>query len=293
MAEYCTCLSLILLCVITLANNYFCAVMSEALRLEKIREALAGDCNIRLLQSVDSTNEWLLQKVRAGARLPLACFAEQQTRGRGRRGKVWLSPPGAGISMSLAWQFDVPVSEIGALSLVMGLAVIQALEKAGICNAQLKWPNDVLVDDKKIAGILIETANISGDTVTVVTGVGLNYRLPAEPAEQPDQPWTDVVSQSADGAAIERSRLAGHLLQNCLMLCERYPQNRGRMVSRFMEKYDATGKQAVTVSLENGEQFHGTACGVTADGEIRILIEGKERLFNSAEISLRKGRPVQ
>lgn len=262
--------------------------MPETLSLELIQKTFAGDCDVQLLPVVDSTNDWVLQKVRAGAKLPLACFAEQQTQGRGRRGKTWITPAAATITMSLAWPFELPVRDIGALSLVMGIAVVRALEDAGLGQVQLKWPNDVLVANKKIAGILIETANLAADRCVAVIGVGLNFHLPDTLVEQPDQPWTDIRSQLTTGVDVNRSQLAGSLLRHCVALCQRYPLDRGDLITGFLEKYDAFGNQAVTVSLESGEQLSGVACGVTPDGEIRILIEGKERLFNSAEISLRK-----
>lgn len=266
--------------------------MPQSLNLEQIAKATAGGCELSLLESVDSTNDWVLREARSGAKLPLACFAEEQTRGRGRRGKKWVCPAGAGISMSFAWRYPLPLSEIGGLSLTMGLAIIRTLESIGINNAQLKWPNDVLVAGRKIAGVLIETADISEVEVVAVTGIGLNYDLPDTSSEQPDQPWTDVLSLLSADADMDRSRLAGLLLKHCIMICEHYPSNRGSLLTEY-RKYDACEQNAVIVLLGNGEQLEGVACGVTASGEIRVLIKGEERVFNSAEISLRNNLPGQ
>lgn len=262
--------------------------MPEALSLEQIKNACSCSCDIHLLQSVDSTSEWLMQQLGSGAKLPLACFAEAQTGGRGRRGRKWVSPPAANIYMSLAWRLEVPVRDIGFLSLAMGVAVVRVLENAGIGGVQLKWPNDVQVDGRKLAGILIETAGISDTDVIVVIGVGLNYDLPDTLAEVPDQPWTDVLSLLPATSSVSRGELAGNLLQQCLQICEGYPKNREALLRAFREKYDACYQCAVRVTLGNGARLEGTACGVTEAGEIRVQIEGEERLFNSAEISLAK-----
>lgn len=263
--------------------------MPEKLELNRIQHALVKPCSVSLFDSLDSTNEWVLQKVREGQPMPFACFAEQQTQGRGRRGKRWISPPLCNIYMSLAWMFELPVNQIGILSLSIGMAVAKTLEKTGIPNTMLKWPNDVLLDDKKIAGILIETLSINDNKTSVVMGVGLNYRLPKSSPEIPDQPWTDVISSLKHPAEGGRNQLAALLLQECVAMCERLPKQPGKLIEEFQDQYDACARKAVNVIMDDGEQLQGVACGVTSGGEIRILIDGEERVFNSAEISLRKG----
>jgi len=262
--------------------------MLEKLNLNRIQNALGEKCSVSLFESLDSTNDWVLQKVREGESMPFACFAEQQTQGKGRRGKRWISPPLCNIYMSLGWLFELPVSQIGILSLSIGMAVAKTLEKTGIANAMLKWPNDVLVDDKKIAGILIETVNINDNQTSVVIGVGLNYLLPESSPEIPDQPWTDVVSSLKHPAEGGRNPLSALLLQECMAMCERLPREPDKLIEEFQNHYDACAQKAVSVTMGNGEQLQGVACGVTFMGEIRVLIDGEERVFNSAEISLRK-----
>ncbi|MDH5711447.1 MAG: biotin--[acetyl-CoA-carboxylase] ligase [Gammaproteobacteria bacterium] len=241
-----------------------------------------------MFEKTDSTNEQALIKVRQGHSLPLACFADEQTHGRGRRGKVWVSPPGSSIYMSLAWLFNLPISELGALSLAMGVAVARVLKGAGIEQVGLKWPNDVLVDEKKIAGILIETAQLSTKTATTIIGIGLNFKLPRDIVEAPDQPWTDVVSllDEAEGA-IGRERLAGQLLQECMFVCENFAVEKHQLLIEY-QRFDICAQQPVNVFLENNIMLQGVALGVETSGEIRILINGEERLFNSANISMRK-----
>lgn len=262
-------------------------MMLEKLNLNQINGVLQQPCAVSWFESVDSTNEWCLKKAGEKEPVPFACFAEEQTQGRGRRGKHWVSPPGCNIYMSLAWSFDWPIDKLGILSLAMGLAVIRALEKAGIQQAALKWPNDVLVDDKKIAGILIETAKAGTEQTTAIIGVGLNYQLPMLNVE-----WTDVVTSLGKQTAgkqtvMQRSDLAGSLLRECMNMCERLPREHAQLIDEF-NSYDACNQAQVSVLLDSGEQLQGTACGVSAKGEIRVLIDDEERVFNSAEISLRR-----
>jgi BirA family biotin operon repressor/biotin-[acetyl-CoA-carboxylase] ligase len=254
------------------------------------------ECDITLLDSIDSTSEWALQQSKAGRDFPFACFAEEQTQGRGRRGRCWVSPSNSNIYMSLAWNPDILLGELGALSLVIGMSVIRALESIGIEQARLKWPNDVLVNDKKIAGILIETARSNDGSLIVIIGIGLNYNWPSDSSgdstEKPDQPWTDVRSslknEPVGDCSYDRDFVAGVLLRECMEMCEFYPHNKEPLLKEYRAKYDACLHERVDVTLGDGTQLHGIANGVTATGEMRILINEEERVFNSADISLRR-----
>ena len=262
--------------------------MVEVLDLEQIRQCLDRDCELVVFEKTDSTNEQALSNVKQGATLPLACFAEEQTQGRGRRGKVWLSPPGGSIYLSLAWRFDSPVSELGSLSLAMGVAIARVLNHIGLQRVGLKWPNDVLVDDGKIAGILIETAQLTTKTTTAIVGIGLNFQLPEDMPVKPDQPWTDVVScLSGSSLEIARSELAGLLLQECMAVCESFMQARDDLMAEYRQ-YDICMQQPVNIHQEEGRVLQGVVVGFEVGGEIRILIDGEQCLFNSADISLRK-----
>ena len=207
--------------------------MSEDLSLEQIRQCLNGDCELVLFEKTDSTNEQALLKVKQKHTLPLACFAEEQTQGRGRRGKVWISPRGSSVYLSLAWKFDVPVNDLGCLSLASGVAVARVLKNIGLKQVGLKWPNDVLVDDKKIAGILIETAHITSEATTAVIGVGLNFKLPVELSDSLAQPWIDVVSSLGLESQIGRNKIAGLLLQECMAVCESFYRARHDLMMEY------------------------------------------------------------
>ncbi len=269
--------------------------MTEDLDLEQIRQCLNRDCELFLFEKTDSTNEQAMLKVKQGYALPLACFAEEQTQGRGRRGKVWVSPPGASVYLSLAWKFDLSVNDLGCLSLAIGVAVARVLKSIGLKQVGLKWPNDVLVDDKKIAGILIEISQITNKTTTAIIGIGLNFKLPDKLPETPAQPWTDIVSSLGAALLLEkkpgRNKIACLLLQECMAICESFAQARQDLMFEY-QQYDICLQQAVNVYLEDAPLMQGVVVGFEANGEIRIRINDKERLFNSADISLRKASNV-
>jgi BirA family biotin operon repressor/biotin-[acetyl-CoA-carboxylase] ligase len=266
--------------------------MSEGLDLEQIRQCLDRDCDLILFEKTDSTNEQALLKVKQGCVLPLVCFAEEQTQGRGRRGKVWVSPPGGSIYLSLAWKFALPVNDLGCLSLAMGVAVARVLKNIGLQQVGLKWPNDVLVGDKKIAGILIETLRITRQAATVIIGIGLNYKLPKELQDAAAQSWTDIVSSMGMEFQPGRNKIAGLLLRECMDICESFAQARHELMMEYQQQHDICLRQAVNIYLDDGRLMQGVVAGFEDNGEIRILIDDEEKLFNSADISLRKASHV-
>ncbi len=261
--------------------------MIEDLDLKEIRRHLGRDCGLFLFETTDSTNQQALLKVREGQALPLACFAEQQTQGRGRRGKVWISPPHSSIYLSLAWKFAMPVNALGGLSLAIGVAVVRVLKTIGLEQAGLKWPNDVLVEGRKIAGILIETTQNTAAATTAIIGIGLNFKMPEAAPQLPDQPWTDVCSLLGEASSAERNRVAGLLLKECMSICAGFAQCRDELMLEYRQ-YDICLQQPVNIYQDEARSLQGIVTGFEANGAIRIEIEGEEQLFNSADISLRK-----
>jgi BirA family transcriptional regulator, biotin operon repressor / biotin---[acetyl-CoA-carboxylase] ligase len=165
-------------------RGYRLAKSSEPLAAERIREKLSHGVRerVRSLEvawSVGSTNTELLSHPNPPNGSGEALLAEYQTAGRGRRGRAWLAPPGGAICLSLSWTFrDVPAG-LGALGLVIGVCALRALRELGVTGAKLKWPNDVLVDERKLGGILIDLRAESGGPACVVIGIGLNVALGA------------------------------------------------------------------------------------------------------------------
>ena len=127
---------------------------------------------------LESTNSYLMKKISSGLAHASCVVANLQTKGRGRRGRSWQAGLGASLTFSLLWRFQCGASALSGLSLAVGVALIRALHSLGITQAQLKWPNDVLIGREKLAGILIELQGDMEGPSAAVIGVGINLNLP-------------------------------------------------------------------------------------------------------------------
>ncbi|MGC9007761.1 MAG: biotin--[acetyl-CoA-carboxylase] ligase [Halothiobacillaceae bacterium] len=229
----------------------------------------------------DSTNAQLLQALKQGVSHPVALAAEQQTRGRGRHERRWLTPLGGGIALSLAWPYALlpggrPPS---ALSLRIGVALAQACARLGVRNVRLKWPNDLLVDGRKLGGVLVE-----GGAMGVVIGVGLNHAFPRGWKSRVGQPLTSL-SDSLGRRVPPRSRVLNVVLD--ALLAEMGSDDEAWR-DRFARR-DALAGRPVRVSGGGGEVWEGVANGVTRDGALRVITPGGERLCHAGEVSVRLG----
>jgi BirA family biotin operon repressor/biotin-[acetyl-CoA-carboxylase] ligase len=133
--------------------------------------------------AVDSTNGVLLARPNPPSGECEVMLAEYQTAGRGRRGRTWLAPPGGSICLSLSWTFREVPKDLGALGLVIGVCALRALRDARLDQVQIKWPNDLVVESRKLGGILIELRAESDGPACVVIGIGLNVALGARALE--------------------------------------------------------------------------------------------------------------
>jgi len=272
--------------------------------LLKAAAAEAGACNMDVVvhESIDSTSSWSLQQCRLGKVLPFACFADEQTTGRGRRGKQWLMSPGSNIAMSLTWPFAMSYEQLYLLPLSVGIAIVETLEGLGLRQVEIKWPNDVYVDGKKIAGILIETqsimqkqviAEIVGvDCLAVTIGIGLNYDMSAlrhdAAMEMPE--FTDICNQfelqSVDFKA-DRNFVALTLLQRVINVCQNFQQNSAQYLDKFRRYYDFCKDKSIEITLDDGRVLSGVAQGVGDNAELQVLIAGRQHVFNSAMVSVK------
>ena len=155
---------------------------SDALDSRRITNLLPPSvrANVRMVETVwtvDSTNSVLLSRPNPPYGVCDVLLAEYQTAGRGRRGRAWVAPPGGSICLSLCWSFREVPQDLGALGLVIGVCALRALRELGLEDIRLKWPNDIVVNDKKLGGILIELRAESAGPASVVIGIGLNVAL--------------------------------------------------------------------------------------------------------------------
>lgn len=233
-------------------------------------------------QALDSTNAEALRSVGRGEVAPFIVLAEQQSAGRGRRGRKWVSPFAENIYYSLVLRIEGGMRQLEGLSLVVGLAVLSALRDIGTANAGLKWPNDVLVGSKKIAGILLELIGDPADVCHVVLGIGINVNM--KTAEEVDQAWTSV--QLETSKSINRNEFIVILNARLQQYLQRHEaQGFAAMQSEWEENHLWQGRE---VSLTAGiNKVDGTVLGIDQQGALRIDVAGTEKVFSGGELSLR------
>ncbi|MDP6767909.1 MAG: biotin--[acetyl-CoA-carboxylase] ligase [Arenicellales bacterium] len=248
---------------------------------ERARDLLQ---EIEIHWSIDSTNTYLLQKTATQKCHGEVSIAEQQTQGRGRRGKNWVSPFGKNLYMSIAWRMPTSGESVDGLSLAVGVGVVRGLVACGVEGAQLKWPNDLLVDGSKLGGILIEVSNPKLEVVDVIVGVGINLQMPVDSGRTIDQNWTDMTRVT--GIRISRNLVAAKLLDNLLVMLSTFPEMGFKSYRREWQGYDAFKDMAVEVHIGN-ETVAGIGKGVDDRGALCLQTETGIRHFIGGEASLR------
>ncbi|KUJ78775.1 bifunctional biotin operon transcriptional regulator/biotin--[acetyl-CoA-carboxylase] ligase [Microbulbifer flavimaris] len=247
-------------------------------------QSLLGE--LQVLDQVDSTNARVLDRMEAGAGHGLVVLAEQQTAGRGRRGRQWVSPFAAGISLSIGWQFQGGVQILEGLSLAVGVALARALERFDVPDVRLKWPNDVWCQGRKLAGVLLELSGDLTDRCGVVVGVGLNVGLAEGAARQIDQPWVDL---AAVRPGLGRNSLTAAMLEELLPLLEEYPRIGFAGYREAWSRLDQFSGQEI--SLYSGPtEWRGRNVGVDESGALLLEVDGEIRRFHGGEVSLRGRR---
>lgn len=234
-----------------------------------------------VLDDVDSTNAEALRLVAARRMAPFLVLAERQSAGRGRRGRAWSSPFAQNLYYSLVLRVEGGMRQLEGLSLVVGLAVRQTLIALGVASAGLKWPNDVLVDNRKVAGILLELVGDPADVCHVVLGIGINVNMQSADI---DQAWTSVHLET--GHMVDRNRLAALLGDNLRIYMTRHHQEG---FSALQSEWESAHLwQGRSVSLVAGSNsVDGVVLGVDHQGALRLDVDGIEKSFSGGELSLR------
>ena len=254
---------------------------------DRVFAALGPDTrcfHLEIADEVESTNAILLAE--AAVRPPGAVLAaRRQTAGRGRRGRAWQSGPGEGLAFSLLWRFPQGARHLAGLSLAVGVALLRGLRAAGLDGLALKWPNDVLHHDRKLAGILIE---LRGDVLgpsTAVIGVGLNLCLSGASRSRIDQAVADCASVL--GHTPDASRLLAEILRALRGALAEYATEGFRAFQAEWQQHHAHADRDVTLRFADGSATAGRATGVSEEGELLVDTASGPRRFASGEISLR------
>ncbi|HBS27559.1 MAG TPA: biotin--[acetyl-CoA-carboxylase] ligase [Gammaproteobacteria bacterium] len=259
---------------------------TEPLSRSKIRHAMTSRFNgeVSVAYKVGSTN----QQLRDDFQHQKIWLAEMQSSGRGRRGRRWFSPPAANIYLSLGWRFNSTVTELSGLSLAVGMKLIEALQPYAKGKLAVKWPNDIYLDERKLAGILIESVPRGESQTEMIIGIGVNVSM--QSADQLDQPWT-YLGRNQD--RLDRSLLVAAILDALFNFLADDTMLAGELIDTYIQHHwaDYDVLEGRSVSVIDGEQeLLGVAAGIDEHYNFLLRTPDGLRAFCSADVSLRLAR---
>ncbi|WED21716.1 bifunctional biotin--[acetyl-CoA-carboxylase] ligase/biotin operon repressor BirA [Vibrio sp. JC009] len=237
---------------------------------------------VTVIPVINSTNQYLLDQVNdlsSGS----VCLAEYQAKGRGRRGRDWISPFGSNLYMSMYWRLEAGMAAAMGLSLVVGVAIVEALEGLGVEGIKLKWPNDLYYQDKKLAGILVEMSGQAGGAAHLVVGMGLNISMP-DHIDGITQPWISL-SQITETLP-ERNDLAAALIKAWETSLQEYELYGMRGFVERWNRFD-NFKDRPARLIMGSRVIEGTIRGIDEQGAVLIETANGIEAFIGGEISLR------
>lgn len=264
------------------------ALLDEGAIKAALPEACAARWRWHLFDRADSTNTRAHHLLSLEGIQPLVCIAEQQSSGRGRRGRPWASPYAQNIYLTLVEPFNGGAQALEGLSLLVGLVLVEALAEAGFHDCQLKWPNDVLYRNRKLAGTLIEIGgDLTADCVAII-GVGLNVHM-RNADDAITQPWTSLAQHTEQGD-LNRNHLIAIFLRRLHLALERF---RVEGFAPFRSAWKARDAWlGCAVQVQSGERvLEGTEQGVDASGGLRLQVGEEIMVLNGGELSLRLQPP--
>lgn len=268
--------------VFTVTGKGYCLPTPMQLLDEKKILSMLPEGGVTVLPVVDSTNQYILERLNALSPGE-ACIAEYQQAGRGRRGRQWISPFGANLYLSLYWRLEQgPAAAVG-VSLVIGIVMAEVLHRLGAEGIRVKWPNDLYLKDRKLAGILVELTGKTGDSAHLVIGAGINLRM-REPADNViNQGWINLQEAGVD---IDRNTLAASLILELRSALAIFEQNGLAPFISKWETLDNYFNRPVKLIIGDRE-IHGIDRGIDRQGALLLESDGEVIPYIGGEISLR------
>lgn len=240
--------------------------------------------DLAVIPVIDSTNQYLLERMDQLVS-GYACIAEYQQAGRGRRGRKWFSPFGANLYLSMYWRLEQGPAAAMGLSLVIGIVMAEVLQSLGAPDVRVKWPNDLYLNDRKLAGILVELTGKTGDAAQIVMGAGVNLVMRSESATEINQGWINL--QEA-GVKINRNELAAKIINS---LRDALPIFERDGLTPFVGRWDALDNfiNRPVKLLIGDREVQGIARGIDKQGGLLLEQGGEIKSWVGGEISLRPG----
>lgn len=268
----------------------------ELLDLRGLRQAAADAGQVlpaatEVIFEIGSTNDYLHTAPAPPPGAPRLVFAELQTAGRGRRGREWLAPFGSGLTFSIGWTFAEMPAELSALSLAMGVCVVQALRECGAADVQLKWPNDIVHQHAKLGGLLLQMRSEAGGPAYIVVGLGLNLHMPAAARAAIRGPQATPVTDLAaacGGHGPGRTHVAAAVAARMLAGLHEFAHGGYAPFASEWARFDSLRDAPVTVLRHEGA-VEGIARGADREGALCIETpDGRVERLHAGDVSLRR-----
>ena len=247
--------------------------------LSKLSNEFRSKVVLEVFDTISSTNDYLLRKEKNKNKDIKICIAEEQTKGRGRRGKSWISPKFKNIYFSL--NSYLKKEDLSGLSIAVALSVSKVLTKINVMSL-IKWPNDLLVGNKKICGILIETAKV-GELTKVVIGIGINVNM--EYSELIDQEWTSIKLEKKQ--SVDRNSIIAEMINQLCITLNKFEQEEFDYFLKKFTSLDLLKDKEFTLKDKPNETFIGK--GIDNKGLLIAQNLKDQRIvkFSSGEVSLK------
>ena len=266
-------------------------------RILRALDAMPGGSGARVevFREIESTNTYLMQQAGPDAGRCRVAVTDNQTAGRGRHGKSWQSPPGSGLCLSVAYTFGQSPENLPALTLAIGVGVIEGLAEEGIAGVQIKWPNDLIAGDGKLGGILTEAQTGAQGAVTVVTGIGLNINLGdgLVPEDLDEGALRAVDLKGHAGQVPQPEHLAAVLIHRLEKTFSAFEQRGFREFAGRWTDYDWLLGREMSVA-NAGRELFGTGEGISDDGALLLSTrDGGTQRVTSGTVYLKQSRAIR
>lgn len=260
------------------------AALIDPIRLKPLLGAFSSRFDVDALAEGSSSSDLLLLRASEGAGSGCVLVVDRQTAGRGRRGRNWASSPDSSLTFSLLWRFEGGVERLAGLSLAVGVALVRALEALSIGGVALKWPNDILLNGGKLAGILVELSSERRGMVAVI-GIGINLARPDADLvlDVPTASLSDAVSALPD-----RHALLAQILCELAPALDKFSQAGFAVFRSEWQGLHAWQNQEVAVMRDGQVEMAGICRGADADGALLVETSAGLSRCLSGDVSLRQ-----
>jgi BirA family biotin operon repressor/biotin-[acetyl-CoA-carboxylase] ligase len=262
------------------------SLLIDPLRLHALLGDARGRFDVDSLAECQSTSTLLLKRAAQGAPAGSVIVADRQTAGRGSRGRRWLAAPGSSLTFSVLWRFDAGLERLAGLSLAVGVAVVHALDYCGAAGVLLKWPNDLLHDNAKLGGILVELQSARDSSLAVI-GIGLNLSLPESLGDCEGFALPPAALEGIISPLPERHALFAQLLIELAHVLDRFAHGGFAVLREQWQARNAWQDKPVHVLRDGHVEKEGVCRGADVDGALLVqTAAGVERCL-SGDLSLR------